>query len=242
MNHEHMKVHSSISSDVQLFNSYHANEVEQSPYNTLLPEFSSHSTLYAQHNLHCINTLRHSILCRDIFTSLSTGCSDYLHSKKDLRGWRIQVGDDELAFTIDQSFIIRIKLHSVEEPLYDEKAFDELIHEKSEPRVIVICRTNPILSQNSSSSLNQTSCIHQVLSALNRNIMIHLVKQQLSVYTTNPHYKPIKTVEEVQTQDNSIFVNSLLKHFSFLYHKLFVKYFMYVVSHQFEYLYESFMI
>ena len=43
------------------------------------------------------------------------------------------MGDDELAFTIDQSFIIRIKLHSVEEPLYDEKAFDELIHEKSEP-------------------------------------------------------------------------------------------------------------
>lgn len=234
MNHEHMKVHSGISSIVPLSHSYHASEVVKSPYHALLSVFSRQSTVYAEHNLHCINTLRHSILCRDIFTSLSTGCSDYLHSKKDLRGWKIQVGDDELAFTIDQSFIIRIKLHSVEEPLYDEKAFDELIHEKSESPESFISRMNPSLSQNSSSSLSQTSCVHQVLSALNQNIVLLLVKQQLSVYATNPHYKPIKTVKEAQTENHSGFVNSLLKQFSFLYHKLFVKYFMYVLSQQFE--------
>ena len=111
-----------------LFISYHASELSKSVYAPLVNSLLLSSS-YTKHNLHCINTLRHSILCRDIFDSLATGCSDLLHSKKDMRGWKIVIGDNELTFTIDHSYIIRIKLVTVEEPLYDEKVFDELIHE-----------------------------------------------------------------------------------------------------------------
>ena len=71
-------------------------------------------------------------MCRHIFNSLASGCSELLHSKDQLGGWKIQIGDNELMFTIDESFFVRVCLTSVEEPLSDETAFSKLIHEKYE--------------------------------------------------------------------------------------------------------------
>lgn len=130
MNQESMKVLIRILLLLSSYCRYHTNEVSQSVYSSLLNELSRYSSIYTKHNLHCINSLRHSILCRQIFNSLASGCSELLHSKDNLGGWKIQIGDNELIFTIDESFFIRVCLTSVEEPLSDEIAFSKLIHEK----------------------------------------------------------------------------------------------------------------
>ena len=132
MNQESMKVLIRIPLLLSSYCRYHTNEVSHSVYPSLLTELSRYSSIYTKHNLHCINSLRHSILCRQIFNSLASGCSELLHSKDQLGGWKIQIGDNELMFTIDESFFIRVCLTSVEEPLSDETAFSKLIHEKYE--------------------------------------------------------------------------------------------------------------
>lgn len=87
---------------------------------------------------------------------------------------------------------------------------------------------------SSSTSLNQNNCIPQVLNALNHQVLLVLLSQQYATYSVNPHSKAICVVMNHQEMDRSSFTLSVLKQFSFLYYKVFVKYFMFVLLQQFE--------
>lgn len=219
-------------------NSYHASEVAQSIYAPLINTLSQ-SSAYTRHNLHCINALRHSILCRDMYSSLAAGCSELLHSKKELGGWTIMIGDNELTFTIDHSFMIRVKLVTTQDVLHDEKLFAELIHEELMIGRVLIYRSSS--HHNSSTSLNQNNCIPQMLNAFNHNVLLALMTQQYASYTNNPHYLPITVTKKVQTVDRTPYVLSVFSKFSLLYYKLFIQYFLFVLLQQFEYLLFSYL-
>ena len=87
---------------------------------------------------------------------------------------------------------------------------------------------------SSSTSLNQNNCIPQVLNALNHHVLLVLLSQQYTSYSVNPHTKTVCMVMKEQAADHSSFTQSVLKKFSFLYYKLFIKYFMFVLLQQFE--------
>ena len=127
--HEHMRVPIRKLLSDSINSRFHANEVLNSVYAPLVEKLSS-SSKYTFHNLHCINTLRHSILCRDVFQLLSAGCNDLVHSNNDLQGWSVVIGDNEIFFSIDSSFTIRIKLHYSNTAIYDEEEFTRIINEK----------------------------------------------------------------------------------------------------------------
>ena len=82
---------------------------------------------------------------------------------------------------------------------------------------------------------SQVNYIYQVLTAFNHNVILYLLKQQYKVYNENPHHKRIQPVHSNQEKDSISFVQSILHQFSFLYYKLFIKYFLYVLNFQFEY-------
>ena len=82
---------------------------------------------------------------------------------------------------------------------------------------------------------SQVNYIYQVLTAFNHNVILYLIKQQYKVYNENPHHKRIQPVHSNQEKDSITFVQSILHQFSFLYYKLFIKYFLYVLNFQFEY-------
>lgn len=82
---------------------------------------------------------------------------------------------------------------------------------------------------------SQVNYIYQVLTAFNHNVILYLIKQQYKVYNENPHHKRIQPVHSNQEKDSISFVQSILHQFSFLYYKLFIKYFLYVLNFQFEY-------
>ena len=82
---------------------------------------------------------------------------------------------------------------------------------------------------------SQVNYIYQVLTAFNHNVILCLLKQQYKVYNENPHHKRIQPVHSNQEKDSISFVQSILHQFSFLYYKLFIKYFLYVLNFQFEY-------
>lgn len=80
----------------------------------------------------------------------------------------------------------------------------------------------------------QVNYIYQVLTAFNQNVILSLVEQQHCVYSENPHHQRIQPVHSNQEQEGASFVQSILHRFSFLYYKLFIKYFLYVLFFQFE--------
>ena len=82
---------------------------------------------------------------------------------------------------------------------------------------------------------SQVNYIYQVLTAFNHNVILYLIKQQYKVYNENPHHKRIQPVHSNQEKDSISFVKAILHQFSFLYYKLFIKYFLYVLNFQFEY-------
>lgn len=82
---------------------------------------------------------------------------------------------------------------------------------------------------------SQVNYISQVLTAFNHNVILYLIKQQYQVYNENPHHKRIQPVHSSQEEESISFVQSILHQFSFLYYKLFIKYFLYVLNFQFEY-------
>ena len=108
--------------------SFHAKPLNESPYNALLQQFlHTMNSPYTSHNLHCINTMQHSILCRDIFNNLLAGCTSLQRAQGRSIDGLFEVCDNALTFFFDGVLRIRIELLNADDVLVDEEAFKNFI-------------------------------------------------------------------------------------------------------------------
>lgn len=123
----------SIFSDSLMY-SFHAKPIEKSSYSTLLQQLmSSSSSPHTRENLHRINALHHSLLCRDIFNTLLAGCTALQRAKgKSIEGL-VDVCDNALTFSFDNSLLVRIQLMNADDVLVDPAAFEAFIGEECSP-------------------------------------------------------------------------------------------------------------
>ena len=108
--------------------SFHAKPLNESPYSALLQQvLRTMDSPYTTHNLHCINTMQHSILCRDIFNNLLAGCTSLQRARSTSIDGLFEVCDNALTFLFDNILKIRIELVNADGVLVDEEAFKSFI-------------------------------------------------------------------------------------------------------------------
>jgi hypothetical protein len=113
-----------------MIHSYHAKTVEESIYKELIETYSMKTlSPHTKNNIHLINTLRHSVLCIDIFNMLFSGCIELEKGKKQ-SPVQINLGFNEIIMKIDKVLTIKLKLETISDAFTDEDSFIQLLRNK----------------------------------------------------------------------------------------------------------------
>ena len=190
---------------------FHAKMVESSPFASTLSERRNESP-YTRLNLHTVNCTYHSVLCRQLFQMLYGGCLLLLN--QETTPCAVDVGNESVLLTVDTVFSIKIELKTAPDVLVDEKALSALLENKNE------C-ANSLL---------------KVLETFNTSFLEGLLKQFYANLHTNKHHLPITYVTDTAFKDSLMLrlATCACQQFLFLYRKLFLSYFVFVLSLQFD--------